>query len=40
MERLPTEQAITAQVGAFMDMRLAREEPPEVAGDRRAGRGK
>jgi hypothetical protein len=35
---LPTEQAITAQVGAFMNMRLAREELAEVAGDRGAGR--
>jgi predicted TIM-barrel enzyme len=42
MERLPTEAAITAQVGAFMDMRLARGgRPAEAAGGRRvrAGRG-
>ena len=32
MERLPTEQAITAQVGAFVDMRLSR-------GGRQARRG-
>lgn len=42
MERLPTEQAITAQVNAFMDMHLTRtDRPVEVAGSRRnrSGRG-
>jgi predicted TIM-barrel enzyme len=39
MERLPTEVAITAQVGAFMGMRLARDKSADSPGGRRAGRG-
>ena len=42
MERLPTEEAITAQVATFMDMRLGRRgRPAEADGKRRvlAGRG-
>jgi predicted TIM-barrel enzyme len=39
MERLPTEKAITTQVGAFMDLRLPRGDRPAEAGRTRTEKG-